>query len=74
MKFSKPFLWIVVALVINAVVVLTYCACWKFGRGGKTFFSKDTLNLSYRHEILVPIVNIPIWSGSVKKYRPELLE
>jgi hypothetical protein len=53
--------------VFLVVVALT------FGRGGRGFFSPDTLETKTQREHLIPVVNIPIWRSSFQVHRQELV-
>ena len=50
-------------------VVLVYLAAARFGVGGRTFFSPDTLESRAQGECLLPLTEIPVCRGRAATYR-----
>ena len=60
------------ALVV--VVLLAYAAGHVFGRGGRGFFSPDSLDCRTQSEILLPLTEVPLYRSSYKYHRYPLVD
>jgi hypothetical protein len=50
-----------VAGVCVVAVISAYALGWHFGRGGRGFFSPDTLDSRSQSEILLPLTRLPLY-------------
>ena len=55
-------------------VLLAYLAAGMFGSGTRTFFSPDTLDGRWEHELLLPLTQTPIYRGGGAAYRWPLVD
>jgi hypothetical protein len=63
-----------VAVVLVILVVAAYVAGFAFGRGGRGFFSPDSLDNRTQSEILLPVAEMPLYRSSYQYHRYPLTD
>ncbi|MEZ6069120.1 MAG: hypothetical protein R3C10_02375 [Pirellulales bacterium] len=63
--------WLIV-MAIGLVAVLAFLT-YQYGRGGRGYFSPDTLRMRTQREFLIPLVNVPVWRSRYDVHQQPLV-
>ena len=61
-------------LIVFLCIATVYSLSWKFAKGGRTFFSPDTLETKSQSETLLFLTSVPIYRSSYQYHRYELVD
>jgi hypothetical protein len=64
-------LWMI---AIGFLALIAYGSAFLWGRGGRGYFSPDTLDYQTQSEYLLPLVGIPLYRSGFSTHRNELVQ